>query len=1505
LETGIGERPDPFSDYRAGFEVRTRRRCKQIEVRTHTGEDPAARAEGTLVCTYNFVYLDERVAAGELAESLLPLNGVSLLGRIRITGHDETQEAEENRAEELPPLEFGYTTFEPEERTFSPVQGRDLPARSIANPDAELIDLFGNGLPDILETNGTVRYWRNLGDGQFDLPREMRDAPAGTRLADSGVQLIDADGNGRTDLLITTDGISGYYPSRFGGTWDRRSFQRFEVAPSFNLEDPEVKLVDLDGDGVTDIIRSGSRFEYFFNDTNGRHRGWTPEKTRWVERRSLEAFPNVNFSDPRVRWADMTGDGLQDIVLVHDGNVEYWPNLGHGNWGKRVPMDNCPRFPYGYDPKRILLGDVDGDGAADMVYVDDTQVNLWINRSGNGWSERIPIQGTPPVSDMDAVRLTDMLGTGVSGVLWSTDANGLSRRNMFFLDFTGGIKPYLLGEMDNHMGAVTKVGYLPSTRFYLDDQKRRDIRWKTPLPFPVQVVSRVEVIDEISRGKLTTVYRYHHGYWDGAEREFRGFGMVEQLDTETFEDHKVPGLHGDEAPFAEVDDERFSPPMLTKTWFHQGPIGGEFGAWEETDFVTEFWPGDKPMLTPDDPEVFSRPSLMREFLNQLPRRVKRDALRALRGRILRTELYGLDGTEREDLPYTVQEHLHGVCEVVDEDGQHALVCEPRSGDSPALIRADLPPRVFFPHTLAQRTTQWERGDDPMTQFSFTDDYDEYGQPRLQTQIACPRGWRKPEDTPAQSYLATRTRTVYGRPLDPQIHIMDRVAGTITCEIQNDVTQSVSDLKNVSDHSDSVEVIGQTLNFYDRDVSKPDNGAFLGLPYGQVGAYGALVRTETLVLTSEIMQQAYGTDQPLFLKRPGLPSWTTEYPQAFRNRLPALAGYAYRTGGVEYLEGYFAATDRRRYDFHDNPEGRGLLTATRDPLGSGLPGSDTSRETSIAYDDFDLLPLKVVMPKGTTGSAEVKTEAVYDYRVLQPSEVADPNGNHTRFTFTPLGLLKDTWVLGKPANNEGDRQRPTVRMEYDFLAFESSPPEERQPISVRTVRQVHHDTEADVPLPRWDETITTVEYSDGFGRLLQTRTQAEDTVFSIVDPVSDKRDDTFGNQVLPADQTDPGGNAVGHAGANPVTKPRAVVSGWQTYDNKGQVVEKYESFFSEGWDYAPPGDSQLGQKATMFYDPRGQVIRTVNPDGSEQRVIHGVPGKIGLADLSDPEVFDPTPWEAHTYDANDNAGRTHAATGYRHHWNTPANIVVDALGRTVEAVERNRAKPADPADPLPPIEEYRTSSTYDIRGNLLTVTDALGRVAFEHVYDLANRPLRIESIDAGTQRTVVDAAGNVVEGRDSKGTLALHAYDTSNRPTRLWARDGTDQPITLRERLIYGDGADSGLSAAQATEKNLLGKLRKHYDEAGLLILEAHDFKGNVLEKARQVVGDAAILAVFSPAPPKLAGQCLPGGLATPTRNEPGRLRPGTARPGRLPDLACLRRPEPHQDHALPAGRGRH
>ena len=124
----------------------------------------------------------------------------------------------------------------------------------------------------------------------------------------------------------------------------------------------------------------------------------------------------------------MTGDGLQDIVLVHDGSVEYWPNLGHGDWGSRIAMRHSPRFPEGFDPRRILVGDVDGDGLADLVYVDDRRVTFWINQSGNAWSDadRDPRHAAAS-SDLDAVRLVDLLGTGIGGLLWSATRTRLSR----------------------------------------------------------------------------------------------------------------------------------------------------------------------------------------------------------------------------------------------------------------------------------------------------------------------------------------------------------------------------------------------------------------------------------------------------------------------------------------------------------------------------------------------------------------------------------------------------------------------------------------------------------------------------------------------------------------------------------------------------------------------------------------------------------------------------------------------------------------------------------------------------------------------------------------------------------------------------------------------------------------------------------------------------------------------------------------------------------------------
>ena len=41
--------------------------------------------------------------------------------------------------------------------------GDAVPERSLTHPDFELADLFGSGLPDVVQIGDARRYWKNLG----------------------------------------------------------------------------------------------------------------------------------------------------------------------------------------------------------------------------------------------------------------------------------------------------------------------------------------------------------------------------------------------------------------------------------------------------------------------------------------------------------------------------------------------------------------------------------------------------------------------------------------------------------------------------------------------------------------------------------------------------------------------------------------------------------------------------------------------------------------------------------------------------------------------------------------------------------------------------------------------------------------------------------------------------------------------------------------------------------------------------------------------------------------------------------------------------------------------------------------------------------------------------------------------------------------------------------------------------------------------------------------------
>ncbi len=274
----------------------------------------------------------------------------------------------------------------------------------------------------------------------------------------------------------------------------------------------------------------------------------------------------------------------------------------------------------------------------------------------------------------------------------------------------------------------------------------------------------------------------------------------------------------------------------------------------------------------------------------------------------------------------------------------------------------------------------------------------------------------------------------------------------------------------------------------------------------------------------------------------------------------------------------------------------------------------------------------------------------------------------------------------------------------------------------------------------------------------------------------------------------------------------------------------------------------GQKIKMYYDPRGNVIRTVNADSSEQWVVYGDASKdsngnpqllnTGNLTLSNNWGFRnymPTPWESYTYDANDLSGLTHPdLSAIETHHNTPANAMVDALGRTTKAVSR--------LDNVVTDNRVMIKYKFDIQGNVKQIIDPLGRLIFTHNYNLAKDVLHTWHLDGGSKRTVFDVAGKPIELKDKKNATVLSAFDVINRPKFIWAKDAAMEDFKVRQAVVYGDDAEFPMAAK---ETNHLGKSYKNYDESGLATAINYDFKGNVLARTKQVIKDSLLLGAIN------------------------------------------------------------
>ncbi|MEU4420323.1 SpvB/TcaC N-terminal domain-containing protein [Actinoplanes sp. NPDC024001] len=582
------DRPDPFSTFRAGFEVRTSRRCHRVLMFHRIPELGDAPC---LVRALEFGYQDLG-PTGVTAEQELTHAGSTRFGSFLMSVTQqgfERAEGDRYLRQSLPAVTFRYSV---------PVISRQVRAVDTANLPAGLgagyqwADLDGEGVNGVLtEQGGAWWYKRNHGSGQFGALELVAQRPAGLS---ERWRLLDLAGDGTLDVVELGGAASGFTERTTDGGW--APHRGFGSLPNLRWDDRNLRFADLTGDGRADVLTAADD-GFTWHPSLGEE-GFGPQQ------RAVGA-PRLVFADSTesVYLADMSGDGLADLVQIANGEISYWPSLGHGRFGARVVMANPPLFdhPEQFAQQRIQLADLDGSGPADIVYAGRDGTHLYFNQCGNRWSDPVTVPGFPQAS----VSVVDLLGTGTACLVWSSPLPGDGTR---FLELMAAGKPHLLVESANGLGAETRLSYAPSTRFSLADAAAGR-PWQTRLPFPVHVVERVETVDRISGNRFTSHYEYHDGHFDGVEREFRGFGQVDQYDSERYDLDQ---------------DSAYVPPALTRTWFHLGLSTSP----------------DEARLSPEE-------------------------LRALHGSMLRQEVYALDGSDRAEHPYVVTEHTFAVRRVQD------------------------------------------------------------------------------------------------------------------------------------------------------------------------------------------------------------------------------------------------------------------------------------------------------------------------------------------------------------------------------------------------------------------------------------------------------------------------------------------------------------------------------------------------------------------------------------------------------------------------------------------------------------------------------------------------------------------------------------------------------------------------------------------------------------------------------------------------------------------------
>ncbi|MDZ3833116.1 MAG: SpvB/TcaC N-terminal domain-containing protein [Sphingopyxis sp.] len=918
-------RPDPFSSYRSGFEIRTYRRCNAV-LMVHAFPAETGIAQCVTAVT-QFQYSDDAT-------------GSQILSAQR-SGYRYAGGAYAVRP--APATGFDYVPFQPEAYALGELQcagQTDFPGM-LDGGLYRLVDLYGDGIPGILYASATsLLYWRPLGEGRYDDPVLLPQAPSEFRLEQPGYGLIDINGDGALDLVVGTAARAGFYANDGHGGW--RGFRSFRRFPSGFLQDDSV-FSDLTGDGLADLYAPAPGRVRFYPSLSDA--GYGPPRAAPNE----TAVPEQDRDGQSgfVGFVDIFGDGVPARLILTSGRVQAWPNLGHGRFAAPVTFAGAPIFSTQLRLDRVLWADVDGSGYPSLLLVYPGTIEIYRNESGNAFAAPIRVDIPIDLSDTDQLSVADVFGNG-SSCLVICRAGAPVRH--FYIDLSARTRPKLLRRVDNHCGRLIELAFRSSTDFYLA-ARAQGAPWVTRLPTPIWLLTQMIDTDLVAVTTAQRACEYRDGYFDPVERKFLGFAYSQSQDTQRFGDDiwQFPAPVQVQAPSAA--GARPVRGAFTRSWFESGAfvLGPALAAEARADWFSE---GPDALVLP--PDQFAPDILASDA------ETRRQACAALAGSQLRQELYQID-----------EQGMPGAAPLsVTQSNRYVRMLQPRVDGHYAVFQ-------IVPRENA--TSQYEAAaDDPRITHSFTLESDGFGLPVLTADICYGRRTLPAGAPPRQQILlasATRTRFIN---VETPFHLIGR-----------DYEEIAYTLNGLSPAPGRYFSFDQCRT---QVAQALDNSVAFGEPFPPATPAARVEhwrrtlfwnaeRTAALPL-GQITPEAllYNESHALF-------------PQTLVDHVydPAIVTPALLTGRGGYLfdasNGYWWNPGEIAH--YGGADSYYALNTTADPFGA---------ETSYGYDAYWLAAISSTDALGQT------VRSRFDYQAMKTAAVTDLNGTVSEVCFDPLGQV---------------------------------------------------------------------------------------------------------------------------------------------------------------------------------------------------------------------------------------------------------------------------------------------------------------------------------------------------------------------------------------------------------------------------------------------------------------------------------------------------------------------